>query len=115
MHLNTGGSKVYELGFRQEKCIAAIHQGTAILCHTYRRTFLGSLPHQIKLLCLWGRRKKFKLHNTNVDAQLFRTVSLTFTGHNFYLQKVSPREQVTMKAQKITLVLSYLNVMGILF
>lgn len=68
-------------------------------CCTYRWTVLGSLPHQIKLVCLWERRKR-SFSNTNVDAELFTITSLTFRGYSFHLEKVPLQGQMAMSAWK---------------
>lgn len=55
---------------------------------------LSSILNQTSLP-LGEEKEKFNFHNTHVDAQLLRIISLTFTGYNFHLQKVSLWQQLT--------------------
>lgn len=96
MRMNTGGSKVYGSGFEEKH-----FSSTTTHCCTYRWAALGSLPHQIKLVCLWGRRKRSSIFITqNVDAELFTITSLTFRGYSFHLEKVPLGGQMAMSAWK---------------
>lgn len=67
---------------------------------------LSSILNQT-CLPLGKEKEKLNSHNTNVDVQLFRIISLTFTGYNFHLQKVSLQERLTMSMRK-TVFSSYL-------
>lgn len=70
MSLNTGRSKVYELGFREEKYITATHACIVSLPYVPMDiSGLSSILNQTSLPL--GRRKRNSIFITHLDAQLF--------------------------------------------